>query len=359
MSIVTRRNKDGTISYFAVIYCGGRSKWMRFSKKNDAKAYFNEIELNKSRGELTSKRYTPVYFEEFTPIWFERHATIKMTPQSIRSASGILKNYLSPFFGSKRLMDIDSQIISRYIAKRKAMPNKNGKMPSNGTINRTLEVLSSIFTKAYEWDYIKTKPFKKIEKLSEPQQMTNYLSEDEIVRFLHAAEDGYKPMFATAIFTGMRLGELLNLKKSKVDMERKVIEVAIGSHETNTTKSKRIRHVPFSTELAPYLDKAMRTKGEYMFPNKNGARRVDVGKAFQRALDKAGIKRHVRFHDLRHTFASHYVMQGGDIYSLKMLGGWSDLKLVERYSHLSPDFLRSHIEKLKFRSGEKQLCNTN
>ena len=53
------------------------------------------------------------------------------------------------------------------------------------------------------------------------------------------------------------------------------------------------------------------------------------------ALRRAGIERHIRFHDLRHTFASHLVMKGVDLRAVAKLGGWRDTQMAMRYAHLT------------------------
>jgi integrase len=140
----------------------------------------------------------------------------------------------------------------------------------------------------------------------------------------------------------------LNLKKDSVDLEKRIITISVGNKDTGTTKSKRVRYIPINSALLPQLKIAMRTAGEYMFAHEDGRQMVDIKKAFKRALLKAEIIRPVRFHDLRHSFCSHFIMKGGDIYSLKALAGWQEIKMAERYAHLSPEYLRKNIERLKF-----------
>jgi integrase len=171
-----------------------------------------------------------------------------------------------------------------------------------------------------------------------------------------------RPLFACAIYTGMRLGELLNLKKTHVDLERLTITVEVGSQESKTTKGRKIRHIPISTAFYPYLAEAMASVGDYVFPSKLKGlqKRHDVRKAFQGALTRAGVERHVRLHDLRHAFASHFVMKGGDLLALKAILGHSDLQMVQRYAHLAPEHLRRGIDRLNFVSsvdGESSVRN--
>jgi integrase len=84
---------------------------------------------------------------------------------------------------------------------------------------------------------------------------------------------------------------------------------------------------------------------EYVILSTRGERLLSVKRPFQNALKKVGIK-DFRFHDLQHTFASHYVMNGGDLMSLKEILGHSTLRIVERYSHLSSAYKRKMVNNL-------------
>jgi len=70
-----------------------------------------------------------------------------------------------------------------------------------------------------------------------------------------------------------------------------------------------------------------------------------VDKSFKKTLHEAGIE-DFRFHDLRHTFASHFVMQGGDLFTLKLILGHSTLRMVERYTHLAYEHLQKQVNNL-------------
>jgi integrase len=98
-----------------------------------------------------------------------------------------------------------------------------------------------------------------------------------------------------------------------------------------------------------------RLASDYVFPGKTGHSLVDIRKRFHRALQEAGIEGFV-FHDLRHTFASHLVMAGVDLMTVKEFLGHKDIKMTLRYSHLVPDYKRSAIDRLDtyMDSGQKK-----
>ncbi|MCC6811925.1 MAG: tyrosine-type recombinase/integrase [Deltaproteobacteria bacterium] len=91
-----------------------------------------------------------------------------------------------------------------------------------------------------------------------PRRKPDYLRHDEVPRVIAALDPGWRPLFATAIYTGLRKGELFALRKVDVDLEHKLLTVA-GSHDRDTTKGGRIDVIPIADALAPFLEKAINT----------------------------------------------------------------------------------------------------
>ena len=113
-----------------------------------------------------------------------------------------------------------------------------------------------------------------------------------------------------------------------------------------TTKSKRIRRIPINGPLLEVLISLRNRKGEVVVPGfeyQHASRRTGI------LANSAGVKV-IRFHDLRHTFASLFVMSGGQIYKLQRLLGHSTIQMTEKYSHLSPEHLADATEMLNFDS---------
>jgi integrase len=124
------------------------------------------------------------------------------------------------------------------------------------------------------------------------KRLPDFLHAEEVPRVLNALSDRWRPLFATAIFTGMRRGELLGLRKSDVDLTAGLINIT-RSHAQGTTKGKRAEAIPIARELVPYLQQALkRSSSELVFPNQKGEMmRPDVALegVLRRALGRAGI----------------------------------------------------------------------
>jgi integrase len=145
-----------------------------------------------------------------------------------------------------------------------------------------------------------------------------------------------------ALTTGMRIAEVFGLKWSDLLFSEELI--AVGAK----LKGGKFRYVPLTPELASKLKRYPVVLGEdRIFPPEKGATttRQRVDKSFETVLDVAGIK-DFRFHDLRHTFASWYMMNGGDLYELAKILGHSNIKMTERYAKLA----KSHIEDRQHRA---------
>lgn len=138
-----------------------------------------------------------------------------------------------------------------------------------------------------------------------------------------------------ALMTGMRMGEIFALTRSDIRYTEGLIAVRAK------LKGGRIRYVPMTPELANELRRFPAVLGEErLFPPKRGAKgeRQRVERSFETLLSMAGIE-DFRFHDLRHTFASWYMMNGGDLYELAKILGHSNIKMTERYAKLG----KNHI----------------
>jgi len=151
-----------------------------------------------------------------------------------------------------------------------------------------------------------------------------------------------------AINTGMRKGEILSLKWAMIRN---------GFLYLEKTKTDEARQIPMNEDLeACFKDirERQHLTSEYVFPDDNGGYLRDIKTAFWSALTRAGIS-DFRPHDLRHTFASHYVMRGGSLNALQEILGHKDIKMTTRYSHLSKEYAKEEIQIMNgLTSGQKE-----
>lgn len=167
-------------------------------------------------------------------------------------------------------------------------------------------------------------------------------------------------MIATAIYTGMRKGELYGLRWSDVHLDAGRIDV-MRSYRL-LPKSGKVRHLPIHPDLARILRgwrERCPTSTEALVFAVNGR----MGDRFESLglpalLVAAECKRPKKpWHSLRHTFASHFMMAGGNILTLQKLFGHSSVAMTMIYAHLAPDFMAGEVARMSFAPTSGELRN--
>lgn len=192
---------------------------------------------------------------------------------------------------------------------------------------------------AVEWGYLFESEVPKIKLFPEKDNLKErILTAAEEVRLFEASSEHLKPVLKVALHTGMRRGEILGLRWDDVDLDAGTIRVV-------RTKSGKMRLIPLNDVLLEEFEKLRRAggEGEPVFPHKS------VRSAFEGACRRAGIK-NLRFHDLRHTFATRLVERGVDLITIKELLGHSSVTITERYTHSFKEQKRNAVRAL----GEKE-----
>jgi len=293
--------------------------------------------LAKRKVQIAENRFLDVRRQSRTP--FEELTKLYMDFAKANKASWERDEYsikrLSSKFGGKRLVEITPLALEEYKTDRL-------KKVTPATVNRELGCLKHMFTKAMQWDLSTANPVKSIRMLKERNTRLRYLTQDEIVRVLGELDTRFKPVVIMALYTGMRRGEILKLKWTDLDLNHGIIFV-------RDSKNAEKREVPMALELVDVI-RALPRKDERVFCEDDGHGIRSLRTAFERAVKKAGIE-DFTFHDLRHTFASHMVMGGVDLLTVKELLGHKSITMTLRYAHLSPDHKRKAVESLRFLYG--------
>jgi integrase len=206
-------------------------------------------------------------------------------------------------------------------------------------VNLELACLKHLFSKAIEWDEAKDNPVKRVKFFRVNNARTRYLTEEEIFRLIDACDGQLKSIILLALHTGMRRGEIFRLKWSDVDFRSGNIIVTLS-------KNGECRKIPMN-ETADNVLRELKKEAasEFVFRNRYNENEPpkDIKTAFNNAVKKAGIE-NFRFHDLRHTFASHLVMNGVDLKTVQEFLGHKTFIMTLRYSHLSPAHRREAIK---------------
>ena len=204
------------------------------------------------------------------------------------------------------------------------------------TVNRELALLKHMFTKAIEWGLVKENPAKAVKLLEEPPRRVRYLTPDALTRLLNACAPHLKPIVLMAVHTGMRIREILPLTWPQVDVRRRILTLA-------KTKNQERRIIPLNDQAIEVLRTLPRhMESSSVFCDQDGGPYQRLVKGFRQACRRAGIS-DFRFHDLRHTFASHLVMRGVPLRTVQELLGHKTGQMTPRYTHLSTPHLEEAV----------------
>jgi integrase len=211
------------------------------------------------------------------------------------------------------------------------------------TANRIFNDLSALLNYAYSNGRAENKSvWETVEKFENVSVAKNeYLTLDEANRFIAACPPDFRDLVQGALITGCRYGELTGLKVGAYDVQLRAVSLIQG-------KTGKLKHVFLTDDEAGFFAKRAAGKGktELMFRRDDGEA---WGKSHQQprmkaVLKAAGIKRHVRFHDLRHTFATLLAMNGTSVQLIADQLGHSGTRIAEKhYAHFSPSYVATTI----------------
>lgn len=340
-TIELRRADDGTISYRAKVRLKGHpTEYATFKRKTDATKWAQSIEAAIREGRhfktVEAKRRT---FAELVERYFE-----EVLPERPKNAVNTRRHltYWKKKLGSLPLADVTPTLIVKFRNELLTTPTHHQKPRSNATVVRYLAALSHAFTVAMkDWHWVTDNPVSKISKPRQARGRERFLSDDERERLLaacRASPNRYLlAVVVLAISTGMRRGEIMNLRWSDLDLKR-------GTILLTTTKNDTSRSIPLTglaRQLVEDLAKVRRLDTPLIFCGTLPQKPMDLKKPWENAVKQAGLD-NFRFHDLRHTAASYLAMNGATTMEIAAVLGHKTLQMVKRYSHLA----NSHTAKV-------------
>lgn len=215
------------------------------------------------------------------------------------------------------------------------------------TVNIELRGIKSALGYAVKWGVLEKNPAAGVRQVRIPEAAPVFLSREQARAVLTLiADPGLRDVVTFALHTGLRLGEILNLRWQDVDLQGRTIRVV--NTPTFKTKNGRMRTIPSNEVVHHVLNQRARVS-EYVFTTEKGRQyRGDfVSRQFKRAARKAGLPEGVHFHSPRHTHASWLVTSGVSIYDVKTLLGHSSIGVTQIYAHNSaPEYLRQSVERI-------------
>jgi integrase len=255
---------------------------------------------------------------------------------------GLLTNHLLPVFGKRRMDQITFDDIEEYKAKKV----KEGY--DKKTVNNHLAVLRPLLNEAaVKYREIHVPRFRLYKTEPSPFEFLDF---DEAERFMDVIPPQWTTMCLVALRTGLRIGEMLALKRSDLDLGagRLIVRHTRWNGVEYLPKGGRGREVPLSDDAIDALKAHRHLRGSYVFCHEDGSplSHSECKDVVPFACSKAGLAKRLTFHGLRHTFASHLAMRGVPLKTIQELLGHATMDMTMRYAHLSPDVKRDAVKLL-------------
>jgi integrase len=308
--------------------------------------------------------------------WLKETST---APAAAQNASSVRKHIASHDLGGVLLARLRPADVENFLAEKKKELSLQSVRHLRGYLSRAFNLASE------RGKWAAPNPVAKVKRVKVPTStVADYLRPREVAPVLAAIPETWRPLYATALFTAARRGELAALRREDVLLDAGVILIR-RSWKRDTTKGGKPRPVAIHPELRSYLETALEAaEGDLVFPNLT--RDTDLPGMLRRALADAGvvqgfehrcrcwhcghrerakdkeprfcaehgkrlypkpIVRMLRFHDLRVTWASLSVQSGVDVVAVQRTLGHRDLKTTtDTYGHFAPNFMAQEIAKL-------------
>lgn len=253
-----------------------------------------------------------------------RYLAVKATLRSIEDVRRICRN-LDPYLGQLTLDQINGDVVWSIVQGELKKRNKPA------TVNRYLATVRSLLRMARdEWQWIDS--FPKVRLLGGEVERDRWLTREEADKLLAVCPEHLAALVRFALATGCRAREITGLEWERVDLDRQTAWL-------NQTKNGTPRGVPLNKDALEVLKAQQGKHKQFCFTFKGKPIRWQVSdKIWRRAVKEAGIT-DLRFHDLRHTWASWHRQAGTSCDELKDLGGWKTRSMVDRYAKFATEHL--------------------
>lgn len=306
----------------------------------------------------------PVSIYEMKSIFMQYMRDQNRSPKYTAEVDGFFTNHIEPFYDGVDMSTVSVNEHQEFlrllkdkgrISKTKEAP-KTDRPLSHATINQARSILSSMFNVCIKKEAFTQITINPLQKISRPRLMNQrlvYWNKSEIQSFLNSeAKSPFFGLWILLLNTGLRSGEAVAVTDEQFDRFNHLLVIdRLYCNEVNdirmVTKSKRTRTVGMNKAIQSVVYPMIKSGQVFTMPDGGLIRTDTLSKIFARACAQAGVK-DIGVHGLRHTFASNYMMSGGNVYDLQKILGHSDIRTTERYAHLAAAHLQARSSVVEF-----------
>lgn len=208
-------------------------------------------------------------------------------------------------------------------------------------LNRAVRAIKTAMRQAEFWELIPVQNWRKVSKFKESKGRVEFHTPQEISQILQIFNEGWRLVVLLGCRAGLRRGEMAALKWADVDFKNAQLYIA-------PNKTEKHRYVPLSPDLFQALQMAYKhaNGAEFVVTVGRARESKDYLTAYYQKTTREQLPFKCYLHKLRHTFASHLVQQGVDLYRVSKLLGHSSISMTEIYAHLAPADLKSAVLRL-------------
>lgn len=357
--------KDGT-SWYVIFDLGkdpetGKRKQKKkrgFRTKKEAQKYLTE-QLNAiEKGTYFEPK--DITFGEYLDYWLEKYAKPNTAVRTLEGYNYIIQQHIKPSLGNIKIAKLQPFRLQEYYSQKLENGNLDGKGLSAQSVKHHHRVIHKALKDAVKWQFLA----RNVAEAVTPPKVKNVEMKiwngEQVKKFLKAARESvYYSVYFTAIYTGMRRGEVLGLRWKDVDFDNGEIYVRQALQEVKKVgltfkepKSGKSRSITMSPSLKKELKKVYKQNLEnklsfgqlyndfdLVFPQKSGKpiQPTEMARNYRKIVEKSGLP-YIRFHDLRHTHATLMLQQGVHPKIVSERLGHSKIGItLDTYTHVLPN----------------------
>jgi integrase len=323
---------------------GARNRARMFDRKADAVAFEAEVRRRRVAGDLRPIEAGRETLQEFAEEWWRLYALPNLAPTTLASYAALWDAHVLPRLGATPLRELDPLSLAAFRAELTAAG------VGRASVRRVMVIMQGVLECAVEWQRIPANPARAVRKPPQRRERAvRPLAPIAVERIrAHLLNDGRlrdAVLVSVLAYAGLRPGEALALRWSHIRERTILVERAVALGELKTTKTSRTRTVrllaPLGADLREWrIGQGMPLDEELVFPGRHGsvcgddAWRCWRRRVFTPAARASGVDSPVRPYDLRHSFVSLLLAEGGNVVEIAHQAGHSPTMTLSTYAHL-------------------------